>query len=139
MDDSVIKIIIDNKIDINQTDQDGNTLLHTLVNLNKKSDIIELLKYTPNILHKNNININSIELANKLNYIDIHQTLIDYCVQNKIDYLSNPDQLITESVNSGKDSDSSVDSTHDHDSNYSESDYQSMSSSVSSNTSELSE
>ena len=108
-----------------------------------ESNIIELLTHNPNILHKNNINITSIELSAKLQYLDIYNILTEYCVNNNIDYLSSqsPDKT---NINKSQqinynDSDSITDSKHEYDSTYSDSDYHSMSSSVSSSTSEMSD
>jgi hypothetical protein len=141
MDNSLISNIINNNININESDGEGNILLHTLVSLNKKDKIIELLKYKPNILHKNNQKLNPIDLAIELNLIEIYQILSQYCVDNNIDYLSN---LENDSNNSDdiqnikNNSDNSSSSCCD-DSNMTDSEYQSMSSSVSSSTSEISD
>ena len=59
---SIINTIINN-YNINQIDNDGNTLLHILVLYNKTNHIIELLKHNPNIIYKNKKNVSPLCIA----------------------------------------------------------------------------
>ena len=80
----VLKIILKNKKLINEVDNNGNTLLLSLIYLNKINDIKELLKYNPNISHKNFNDYNALTLSKKLNYTEIYNILIEYVTLNNI-------------------------------------------------------
>ena len=57
-----------------------------LVYLNKIEDIKELLKYNPNIFHKNNNDFNALTLSNYLKFYDINTILHEYIEKNNINY-----------------------------------------------------
>ncbi len=81
-----IKYIIENISNLNEIDSNGNTLLLCLVYLNKIEDIKELLKYNPNIFHKNNNDFNVLTLSNYLKFYDINTILHEYIEKNSINY-----------------------------------------------------
>lgn len=82
---SIINIIINN-ININKIDNDGNTLLHMLILYKKTDDIIELLNHNPNIIYKNKQNLTAICIARKIDDPIIYNILINYCNKNNINY-----------------------------------------------------
>ena len=123
---NIIDNIVNNNININSPDNDGNLLLHILVSLNKKDDILELLKHKPTIIYKNKDGETPICIAKRLKYNEIEEVLSKYCDDNNIDYnMISP----VSSENNLCDNNSS----NENDSEYSE--YSSMSSSICSSSS----
>ena len=128
--ESIISNIIKNNINFNKPDNDGNVLLHILVKQNKIDDIKELLKNNPTILYKNKDGDTPLCIAKRNENNEIIKLLEDYCKNNNINYSNIPNNSSSESLCSLNNfSDDSY--LNDEFNNYS-----SMSSSISSNTSD---
>lgn len=76
--------ILENIENLNEIDNNGNTLLLCLVYLNKIEDIKELLKYKPNIFHKNSNDFNALTLSEYLKFDKITTLLNNYINENNI-------------------------------------------------------
>lgn len=106
---SIINIIINKNININKIDEDGNTLLHILVLYEKKEEIIELLKFKPNLIYKNKKNLTPICISKQLKSPEIHDILINYCNDNKINYkLISPSNSLNNICNYSSSNDSDI-------------------------------
>jgi len=125
----IINNIINNNININSPDNDGNLLLHILVSLHKKDEIIELLKHNPTILYKNKDGETPLCIAKRLEYSEISEIISTHCDTNNIDY--NSISPVSSENNLCENN-----SSNDPDSEYSE--YSSMSSSICSSSSDYS-
>ena len=79
-----IKHIIKNITNLDEIDNNGNTLLLCLVYLNKIEDIKDLLKYKPNIFHKNSNDFNALTLSEYLKFDNINIVLKNYINENNI-------------------------------------------------------
>lgn len=131
--ESIISNIIKNNVNFNKPDNDGNLLLHILVNQNKKDDIIELLKHNPTIIYKNKDGDTPLSIAVKNNNQEIVELLQNYCNLNNINYSNIPNNSSSESLCS---------LTHTSDEAYLNDEfnnYSSMSSSISSDSSNSSD
>ena len=84
----IINNIKNNNININSPDNDGNLLLHILVSLNKKDEIVEILKHNPTILYKNKDGETPLCIAKRLEYSEISEIISTHCDTNNIDYKS---------------------------------------------------
>ena len=127
--ESIIPHIINNNINFNKPDNDGNLLLHILVNQNKINEITELLKYNPTIIYKNKDGDTPLCIAKKNNNQEITELLENYCNLNNINYSNIPNNSSSESLCS---------LTHSSDEAYLNDEfnnYSSMSSSITSNSS----
>ena len=129
--ETIISNIIINNINFNKPDNDGNLLLHILVNQNKSDDIIELLKHNPTIIYKNKDGETPLCIAKKNNNTVIIELLENYCTTQNINYSNIP-------INSSSDSLYSLTHSSSDDSYLNEDDcnYSSMSSSISSSASD---
>lgn len=128
--ESIISNLINNNVNFNKPDNDGNLLLHILVNQNKINEITELLKHNPTIIYKNKDGDTPLCIAKKNNNQEITELLKNYCNLNNINYSNIPQNSSSESLCS---------LTHSSDETYLNdefNDYSSMSSSITSNSSE---
>ena len=128
--ESIITDIVKNNVNFNKPDNDGNVLLHILVNQNKIDDIVELLKNNPTILYKNKDGETPLCIAKRNNNTEIIELLENYCKIHNINYTN---------ISSHSSSESLCSLNNLSDDTYLNDDfnnYSSMSSSVSSNTSE---